>query len=114
MRSDSDLQICTFRSEKQISLLMQSDIVAKSDEMNSDLRIRWPKPSDLSDDSTCRILKSKNGIGRLSSSKDVTEHSLVHQQYEFHADVRVTIAMRWTTNTTTTRERSRRVSPLYI
>ena len=52
-------------------------------------------------------------MGRISSNKDVTEKSLVQQQYEVHTDVRVTIAMRWTTNTTTMRERSRRVSPLY-
>ena len=41
-----------------------------------DLRIRWPKSSDFgpkSDDSTHRIIKSKNGIGL--SSKNVTEQS---------------------------------------
>ena len=38
MRSDSELQIFTFRSEKKIGLLMQSDI-AKSDRIKSDLGI---------------------------------------------------------------------------
>ena len=44
---------------------MQSDF-AKSDGIKSDLRIRWPKLSDFaskSDDSTHRIIKSKNDIG---------------------------------------------------
>ena len=65
MRSDSELLILIFRSEKKMGLLMQSDF-AKSDGIKSDLRIRWPKSSDFgpkSDDSTHRILKSKNGIG---------------------------------------------------
>ena len=65
MRSDSELLIFVFRSEKKMGLLMQSDF-AKSDGIKSDLRIRSPKSSDFgpkSDDSTRRILKSKNGIG---------------------------------------------------
>ena len=65
MRSDSELLIFIFRSEKKMGLLMQSDF-AKSDGIKSDLRIRWPKSSDFgpkSDDSTHRIIKSKNGIG---------------------------------------------------
>ena len=64
MRSDSELQIIIFRSEKRIGLLMQSDI-AKSDGIKSDLRTRWPKSSDFgpkSDDTAHRILESKNGI----------------------------------------------------
>ena len=64
MRSDSELLILIFRSEKKMALLMQSDF-AKSDGINSVLRIRWPKSSDLgpkSDDSTHRIIKSKNDI----------------------------------------------------
>ena len=75
MRSDSELLIFAFRSEKMMGLLMQSDF-AKSDGI-SDLRIRWPKSSDFgpkSDDSTHRILKSKNGTGR-QSSKNLTEQS---------------------------------------
>ena len=65
MRSDSELQNFTPRSEKRIGLLMQSDI-AKSDGIRSDSRIRWPKSSDFgpkSDYSGHRIIKSKNGIG---------------------------------------------------
>ena len=65
MRSDFELQIFIFRSEKRIGPLMQSDS-AKSDGTKSDLRIRWPKPSDFgpkSDDWAHRILISKNGIG---------------------------------------------------
>ena len=80
MRSDYDVQIFTFRSEKWIGFLMQS----KSIGIKSYLRIRWPKPSDFgpkSDDSAHRILKSKNGIG-ISSCRNVTEQSLVQQQYE--------------------------------
>ena len=53
-----------FRSEKRMGLLMQSDI-AKTDGIKSYLRIRWPKSSDFGpkpDDSTHRIIKSKNGI----------------------------------------------------
>ena len=64
MRSDFDLLIFIFRSEKKMGLLMQSDF-AKSDGIKSDLRIRWPKSSDFgpkSDDSTHRILKSINVI----------------------------------------------------
>ena len=59
---------------------MQSGIIANSDWTKSDLRIRWPKSSDFgpkSDDSACRILESKNGIGLSSSNKDVTEQNLV-------------------------------------
>ena len=65
MRSDSEVLIFIFRSEKRIGLLMQSDF-AKSDGIKSYLRIRWPESSDFgpkSDDSTHRIIKSKNGIG---------------------------------------------------
>ena len=60
MRSDSELLIFIFRSEKKMGLHMQSN--EKSDGIKSDLRIRWPKLSDFgpkSDDSTHRILKSK-------------------------------------------------------
>ena len=62
MRSDSELQIFTFRSEKRIGLLVQSD-VAESDGIKSDLRIRWPTSSGFAklDDLGDRILKSKNG-----------------------------------------------------
>ena len=57
MRSDSELRIFTFRSEKRIGRLMQSD-VAKSDGTKSDLRIRWPNSSDFGPgDSAHRILK---------------------------------------------------------
>ena len=62
MRSDYELQVFTFRSEKWIGFLMQS----KSDGIKSDLRIRWLKSLDFgskSDDSAHRILKSKNSIG---------------------------------------------------
>ena len=48
-----------------MGLLMQSDF-AKSDELKCNLIIRWPKSSDFgpeSDDSTHRIIKSKNSIG---------------------------------------------------
>ena len=65
MRSDSELLILIFRSEKRMGLLTQSDF-AKSDGIKSDLRIRWPKLSDFgpnSDDSAHRIIKSKNGVG---------------------------------------------------
>ena len=64
MRSDSEVLIFIFRSEKRMGLLMQSDF-AKYDGIKSDLRIRWPKSSDFgpkSDDSTHRIIRSKNGI----------------------------------------------------
>ena len=64
MRSDSELQISSFRSDEWIGLLMQSDI-AKSDEIKSDWRARWPN-SDFGYDLAHRILKS-NGIGLLSS-----------------------------------------------
>ena len=66
MRSDSELRISIFRSEKKMGLLMQS-VFVKSDGIKSDLRIRWPKSSDFGpkfDDSANRIIKSKNGIGR--------------------------------------------------
>ena len=65
MRSDPELLIFVFRSEKRMGLLMQSDC-EKSDGIKSDLRIRWTKSSDFgpnSDDSTHRIIKSKNGTG---------------------------------------------------
>ena len=67
MRSDSEHLIFSFRFEKRMGLLMlmQSDF-AISDGIKSDLRIRWPKSSDFgpeSDDSTHRIIKSKNSIG---------------------------------------------------
>ena len=54
MRSDSELLIFAFRSEKMMGLLMQPDF-AKFDGIESDLIIRWPKSSDFgpkSDDST--------------------------------------------------------------
>ena len=57
--------ILIFPSAQRKSLLIQSDF-AKSDEIKSDLRIRWPKSSDFgqkSDDSTHRIIKSKDGFG---------------------------------------------------
>ena len=93
---------------------MQSDIVAKSDRTKSDFfRIRWPKSSDFIWRFGLSDSQIENGIGRLLSSEHVTEHSLVPQQYEVHTDVRVTIPMRRTSNTTTMSERSRRVSPLY-
>ena len=65
MRSDSELLIYIFRSEKGMGLLGQSDF-AKSDGSNLMLRIRRTMQSDFgpkSDDSTHRIIKSKNGIG---------------------------------------------------
>ena len=46
MRSDPELQIFIFRSEKLIGLVMQSDS-AKSDGTKSDLIIGWPKSSDF-------------------------------------------------------------------
>ena len=49
MRSDSELQICTFRFEKGSGLRMQFDS-AKSDGTKSDLIIRWPKSSDFGSD----------------------------------------------------------------
>ena len=51
MRSDSELLIFIFRSEKRMGLLTQFDF-AKYDGIKSGLRIRWH-----------RIIKSKNGIG---------------------------------------------------
>ena len=65
MRSDSELLVFIFRSEKKMGLLMQSDF-AKSDGIKSDFRIRWSNSSDFgpkSDDSTHWIIKSKKGIG---------------------------------------------------
>ena len=112
MRSDSELLIYIFRSEKRVGLLMQSDF-AKFDGIKSDLRIRWSKSSDVgpkSDDSTHRNIKSKNGIA-LQSSKNLTVQSrLVQQQYEVRTKVRVAIE-RWTTKKTTMSERSRHASP---
>ena len=64
-RSDCELLIFIFRSEKKMGLLMQSNF-PKSKGIKSDLRIRWPKSSEFgpkSDESTHRIIKSKNGIG---------------------------------------------------
>ena len=64
MRSDFELLIFIFRSEKRMGPFMQSDF-AKSDGIKSDLRIRWPKSSDFgpkSDDSTHLIIESKKGI----------------------------------------------------
>ena len=58
MRSDSELQIFVFLSEKRTGLLMRSDR-AKSDGTKSGLRIQWLKSSDFgpkSDDSAHRIL----------------------------------------------------------
>ena len=47
MRSDSELLIFIFGSEKEDGpAFMQSDF-AKSDGIKSDLRIRWPKSSDF-------------------------------------------------------------------
>ena len=66
MRSDSELLISSFRSGKKMGLLIMQSYLAKSDGIQSDLRIRWPKSSDFglkSDDSTHRIIKSKRGIG---------------------------------------------------
>ena len=65
MRSDSELLMYTFPSEKKMGLLMQIDF-AESDGIKSDLRIRWPKSSDFgpkSENSNHRIIKSKNGSG---------------------------------------------------
>ena len=76
---------------------MQSDF-AKYDGIKSVLRIRWPKSSDFgpnSDDSTHRIIKSKNGFG-LYSSKNLAERSRYSsstrytQKYEYEY-VRVAI-----------------------
>ena len=76
MRSDSELLILIFRSEKNMGLFMQSDF-AKSDGIKSDLRnpiaqvVRfWPKiqrldPSDYQ--------KSKNGIGLLTSKNQAEQ-----------------------------------------
>ena len=46
MRSDSELLISIFQSEKKMGLLMQSDF-AKYDGIKSNLRIRWRKSSDF-------------------------------------------------------------------
>ena len=59
-----------------MGLLMQSDF-AKSDGINSDLRIRWLKSSDFGpkpDDPTHQILKSK----MASVCKQVHILSLIH------------------------------------
>ena len=67
MRSDSELQIFMFRSEKIVGLLVRYDS-AKSAGTKSDLRPRWPKSSDFgrrSDHSAHRIFKSKNGTRYL-------------------------------------------------
>ena len=75
-----------------MGLLMQSDI-AKSDGIKSDLRIRWPNSSDFgpkSDDSTNRIIKSKNGIG-LESSQNLAEQSRPGTAAVVHAKVRVQV-----------------------
>ena len=73
MRPDSELQVFTFRSDKWIGLIMQSDI-GKSDGIKSDLKIPWPKPDlDLKpDDSVRRILQIEMTSGFLSS-KSVTK-----------------------------------------
>ena len=65
MRSGSELLILIFRSKKKMGRIMQADC-AKSDVIKWDWRIRWLKSSEFgpkSDDSTHRIVKSKNGIG---------------------------------------------------
>ena len=74
LRSDSELLISMFRSEKRMGLLMQSDF-AKSDGIKSDLRIRWPKSSDFgpkSEDSTHRIINSKKWHPSLIKSRPGT------------------------------------------
>ena len=66
--ADRKIKIRSSESDRIINglgLLMQSDF-AKSDRIKFDLRIQWPRSSDFgpkSDDSTHRIIKSKNGIG---------------------------------------------------
>ena len=65
MRSNSELLISIFRSDKRMDLIMQSDF-AKSGRVKSYWRILWLKSSDFgpkSDDSTHRIIISKNDIG---------------------------------------------------
>ena len=92
MRSDSELQIVTFRSEKRIGLLMQSD-VEKSDGIKSDLRIRWPKSIILgpnSDDSAHPIVKSKMAHVKIELRR-AWYSSLVQQQYEVHTQIGVAI-----------------------
>ena len=114
MRPDSELLIFIFRPEKRMGLLMRSDF-AKYDGIKSDLRIRWPKSSDFgpkSDDSTHRIIRSKNGID-LYSSKNLTEQSrpgtaAVRGTHKSASNDR---CVGLNTNTTTMRERSRRASP---
>ena len=94
MRSDSELLILIFRSEKKMGLLMQSGF-AKADGIKSDLRIRWPKSSDYgpkSDESTHRIMKSKNGIG-LQSSKNLAEQSRPGTAAVVHTKVRVRVSI---------------------
>ena len=58
MRSDSELQVFTFRSDEWIGLLTQSDI-AKSDGIKSDLRMLKSDFGPKSGDSVHRILKPK-------------------------------------------------------
>ena len=72
MRSDSELRILIFRSEKKMGLLMQSD-VAKYDGIKSYLRIPWPKREfgPKSDDSVHCILQIEM-ISSFLSSKSVT------------------------------------------
>ena len=100
VRFDSELLIFIFRSEKRMGLLTRSDF-AKADGIKPDLRIRWPKSSDLvpkSDYSTHWVVKSKNGIG-LQSNNNLTEQSRLgtaaergtHKKYEHRS-------MRWTMN----------------
>ena len=87
MPSDSDLKLFTFRSEKKIGHRIQSD-TAKSNPMGHNMILESDGPK--SDDSARRILESKNGIG-LFIKYNLTEQSLVQQQYEVHTDVRVAI-----------------------
>ena len=73
---------------------MQSDI-AKSDGINSDLRIRWPKSSYFgpkSDDSVHRILISKKGIGfELNKNLIVQGLDSSSTTTRYHIEVRVAI-----------------------
>ena len=59
MRSDPELLIFIFRSEKKMGLLMQSDF-AKSDGIKSGLTIRCPKSSDLAQNRTTRPMVLSN------------------------------------------------------
>ena len=68
MRPDSELQIFLLFDQKKGLVLLCSTMLPKSDRIQSYLRIRWAKSSDVelglnSDDLAHRILKSKNGIG---------------------------------------------------